>query len=43
MPAEIWKRIGWVSSLTGRTKQDVIGEALLRYLEQLRGGGRGEG
>jgi hypothetical protein len=43
MPVELWKRVGWVSSLTGRTKQDVIGEALLRYLEQLRAGGRGRG
>jgi hypothetical protein len=43
MPAEIWKRVGWVSSLTGRTKQDVVGEALVRYLEQLRAGARGRG
>jgi hypothetical protein len=43
MPAELWKRVGWVSSLTGRTKQDVIGEALFRYLEQLRSGGPGGG
>jgi len=43
MPAELWKRVGWVSSLTGRTKQDVIGEALFRYLEQLRSGGASGG
>jgi hypothetical protein len=35
MPVELWKRIGWVASLTGRTKQAVIGEALSDYLEKL--------
>ena len=36
MPVEVWKRLDWVSSLTGRKKQDIIGEALLAYLERLR-------
>ena len=36
MPVEVWKRLDWVSSLTGRKKQDIIGEALVAYLEQLR-------
>ncbi len=35
MPVEVWKRVGWVSALTGRTKQDIIGEALRAYLERL--------
>jgi predicted DNA-binding protein len=36
MPVEVWKRLDWVSSLTGRKKQDIIGEALVAYLERLR-------
>jgi len=36
MPAELWKRVGWIASFTGRTKQEMIGEALLLYLERLR-------
>ena len=36
MPVEVWKRLDWVSSLTGRKKQDIIGEALVAYLEHLR-------
>jgi predicted DNA-binding protein len=36
MPAELWKRVGWIASFTGRTKQEIIGEALLAYLERLR-------
>ena len=36
MPAEVWRRIGWVASFSGRPKQEVIGEALTMYLEQLR-------
>jgi hypothetical protein len=36
MPTEVWKRVSWVASFTGRTKQEVIGEALILYLEQMR-------
>jgi hypothetical protein len=36
MPAEVWKRVGWVASFSGRTKQEVIGEALITYLDRLR-------
>jgi len=36
MPAELWKRVGWIASFTGRTKQEIIGEALLAYLERLK-------
>jgi hypothetical protein len=36
MPTELWKRVGWIASFTGRTKQEIIGEALLAYLERLR-------
>jgi hypothetical protein len=36
MPAEVWKRVGWVASFSGRTKQEVIAEALTMYLEHLR-------
>jgi hypothetical protein len=34
MPTELWKRVGWIASFTGRTKQAIIGEALLSYLER---------
>src|SRR5262245_16045924 len=36
MPIEVWRRIDWVAALTGRKKQDIIGEALVAYLERLR-------
>jgi hypothetical protein len=36
MPTELWKRVGWIASFTGRTKQEIIGEALWSYLERLR-------
>jgi hypothetical protein len=36
MPTELWKRVGWIASFTGRTKQDIIGEALLAYLERIK-------
>ena len=36
MPSELWKRVGWIASFTGRTKQEIIGEALLAYLERLK-------
>jgi predicted DNA-binding protein len=36
MPTELWKRVGWIASFTGRTKQEIIGEALLAYLERLK-------
>jgi hypothetical protein len=36
MPTELWKRVGWIASFTGRTKQEIIGEALLLYLERLK-------
>jgi predicted DNA-binding protein len=36
MPTELWKRVGWIASFTGRTKQDIIGEALLSYLERMK-------
>jgi hypothetical protein len=36
MPSELWKRVGWIASFTGRTKQEIIGEALWSYLERLR-------
>lgn len=31
MPSEVWERLGWVSKLIGRTKQDIISEALKGY------------
>ena len=36
MPIDVWKRVGWVASFKGRTKQEVIGEALISYLERVR-------
>jgi len=31
IPSEVWERLGWVSKLIGRTKQDIIAEALKGY------------
>lgn len=31
IPSEVWERLGWVSKLIGRTKQDIISEALKGY------------
>jgi hypothetical protein len=31
MPSEVWERLGWVSKLIGKTKQDIIAEALKGY------------
>lgn len=31
VPTEVWERLGWVAALTGRTKQDLIAEALKDY------------
>src|SRR5262249_36480957 len=36
MAVEVWKRLGWIASFTGRAKQDIIGEALLAYIERIK-------
>ncbi|MBX9581990.1 MAG: hypothetical protein K2X87_16925 [Gemmataceae bacterium] len=33
IPTEVWERLGWVAKLSGRTKQDIITDALKRYFE----------
>ena len=33
IPTEVWERLGWVAKLSGRTKQDLITDALKRYFE----------
>jgi hypothetical protein len=35
IPTELWERLGWVSSLTGKTKQDIISEALRERFEKV--------
>lgn len=32
IPTEVWERLGWVASLTGQAKQEIIAEALKEYL-----------
>ena len=32
IPTEVWERLGWVTSLTGQAKQEIIAEALKEYL-----------
>lgn len=36
IPVGIWKRVGWVASFSGRPKQEIIAEALVIYLEQVK-------
>ncbi|MFO0935116.1 MAG: hypothetical protein U0798_01195 [Gemmataceae bacterium] len=33
IPAEIWERLDWVSTLTGQAKQEIIAEALKSHFE----------
>lgn len=39
IPTEVWERLGWVAALTGRTKQDLIAEALKGYFRIVLEGG----
>ena len=39
IPTEVWERLGWVAALTGRTKQDLIAEALKGYFRVVLEGG----
>ena len=39
IPTEVWERLGWVAALTGRTKQDLIAEALKAYFRVVLKGG----
>ncbi|MGI8711378.1 MAG: hypothetical protein ACR2LA_10330 [Acidimicrobiales bacterium] len=36
IPTDVWDRLGWVSTLLDRPKQDIIAEALRRYFEAVR-------
>ena len=33
IPTEVWERLGWVSTLTGQAKQEIITEALKSHFE----------
>lgn len=35
IPGEVWERLGWAASLTGRAKQDIIAEALKQWFADL--------
>lgn len=35
IPTEIWERLGMASSITGRTKQDLVSEAVKIHLESI--------
>ena len=39
IPTEVWERLGWVAAITGRTKQDLIAEALKGYFRVVLEGG----
>jgi hypothetical protein len=34
---EVWERLGWVSTLTDRPKQEILAEALKDYFEKILG------
>src|SRR5262249_41744091 len=34
IPTEVWERLGWVSTLTDRPKQEILAEALKDYFEK---------
>lgn len=34
IPTEVWQRLGWIATLTKRTKQEIISEALKAHFEQ---------
>ena len=36
IPTALVERLGWVSTLTGRTKQELVAEAIRDYLEKVR-------
>lgn len=38
VPAEVWERLGWASSLTGRPKQEIIALALKDWFAKLAKG-----
>jgi hypothetical protein len=35
IPTEVWERLGWVSTLTGQPKQEIISEALKTHFEKV--------
>jgi hypothetical protein len=37
IPTEVWERLGWVSTLTGRPKQEILAEALKDHFEKILG------
>lgn len=38
IPTEVWERLGWVASLTGQAKQEIIAEALKEHLVKVSKG-----
>ncbi len=39
IPTEVWERLGFAATLTGRPKQEVIAEALKDYFKKILKGG----
>lgn len=39
IPTEVWERLGWVSTLSGRPKQEILAEALKDHFEKILGEG----
>ena len=37
IPTEVWERLGWVSTLTGRPKQEILAEALKDHFVKILG------
>ena len=35
IPTEVWARLGWVATLTGRPKQEIITDALKTHFEKV--------
>lgn len=35
VPTEVWERLGWVATVTGRPKQEVLADALRDYFDKI--------
>lgn len=35
IPTEVWERLGWVATLTGQAKQEIITDALKSHFEKV--------
>jgi hypothetical protein len=34
IPTEVWERLGWVAKVSGRTKQELIADALKEFFRR---------